>query len=78
MPLLDPVRMQQLVAYLRSGQDLDHLAAAELIEKLYKQVRAGSALSEGVEQAVIAGEVRSGHSLHLLALHTEYEAAKLA
>lgn len=77
MPLLDPHRMQQLVAYLRSGQDVDHLAAADLIEKLYAQVRAGNALSEAVSEAVVQGRVvRRG--AELLALHDEYEKAKLA
>jgi hypothetical protein len=78
MPLLDPIRMLNLVAYLRSGQDLDHIGAADLIEKLYAQVRAGNALSEAVSDAIVAGGVRSGEVLRLLALHEEYEAAKLA
>jgi len=75
MPLLDPNRMLQLVAYLRSGQDVEHMAAACLIEKLYNQVRAGNALSEAVSEAVVAGRVVKG-GVELLRLHDEYEKAK--
>ena len=77
MPLLDPIQMQNLVAYLRSGQDPDHIGAADMIEKLYTQVRAGNALSEAVSEAVVAGRVVKG-GVGLLELHDQYEAAKLA
>lgn len=73
--LLDPHLMQQLIAYLRNGQDVEHMAAADLIEKLYNQVRAGNALSEAVSEAVVAGRVVAGGA-ELLRLHEEYEAAK--
>ena len=55
MPVLDPILMQNLVAVLRAGYSVDHMAAADVMEKLYRQVRAGNELSEAVEEAIIEG-----------------------